>query len=307
METNSIRRILGIVSLAGLTACSGAGASPALAGEGANIEAQSAAVTTSTVNALVVNTTANPVPTAAQGITAVEGTVAASQSGPWSVSLNGTASVSVAGTANVSLQPGALVGIDPASNAVQLAGTPSVAIANTPSVSVTQMPPVALAGTPTVSLAGTPTVNLGGTPAVTIANAASNPALVRNTDERGRQPFQKTFSISLSSGIPDGIATYAPPAGTRLVIEHVSAQGTVPTGQYASIQLTNGVVPNVVAHFFVLTKANSDSTIDQFLLSQQTVLYSDSSYGALNILVSRSIGTGNAGFDVTLSGYLITL
>jgi hypothetical protein len=52
----------------------------------------------------VVNTTAEPVPTSAQGTTAVAGTVNAVQSGAWNVGITGTPSVNISNAPNVNAQ-----------------------------------------------------------------------------------------------------------------------------------------------------------------------------------------------------------
>jgi hypothetical protein len=55
----------------------------------------------------VVNDTTAPVPVAVQGTAAIQGSVAAVQSGAWSVGITGTPEVKLAGTPTVAIEPGA--------------------------------------------------------------------------------------------------------------------------------------------------------------------------------------------------------
>ena len=60
------------------------------------VAAQSASGAPPNKDVRVVNTTEDPVPTVAQGVTTVAGTIEATQSGPWSVAVEGTPPVHVA-------------------------------------------------------------------------------------------------------------------------------------------------------------------------------------------------------------------
>jgi hypothetical protein len=102
----------------------------------------------------VVNTASDwvaPVPTQAQGVTNVGGTIQAQQSGAWNVGLTGVPTV--AATQN---------------------GAWNVGISGTPTVNLAPGTSVGISGTPSISLASG--ANVG------INNTAANPVLVRNVD-----------------------------------------------------------------------------------------------------------------------------
>ena len=88
----------------------------------------------------VTNTKANPVPTAAQGVTQVSGAVDVTGS-----------SVVVSNQPTVNLAPGSTVAV---SGSVSVANQPTVGLATGSSVAVTSLPAVQISGTPAVQIAG---------------------------------------------------------------------------------------------------------------------------------------------------------
>jgi hypothetical protein len=102
-------------------------------------------VTLLPVNVKVVNTNANPVPTAPQGTTQVSGAVDIVSAPPI------TGSVAVNNEPTVNLAPGSSVAV-----------SGSVNVANEPTVNLAAGATVGISGTPSVSLAGTPAVAVSG-------------------------------------------------------------------------------------------------------------------------------------------------
>jgi hypothetical protein len=215
----------------------------------------------------------------------------ARQSGPWTVT--------------------AEQGPDPWS--VSIAGTPTVALAAGATVwtqAVGGSTAVTLLGTPSVNLAGTAQVNIGNTPNVKVTNDVNSPAIVRSADEHGRQPFQKTVTLGMQAGFPNASTTVTLPyVGTRLIVESISAQAYVPTGQFVYLELDGTTPQGSVQHYFPLTKAGPiSSTTDFAMVSQQTLLFNDSQ-NDLRIQAFRpgADSSGIVTMTIGLSGYFIDL
>ena len=169
-----------------------------------------------------------------------------------------------------------------------------------------------------VSIAGTPTVKLqtgtivGINPAsntVQLANTTASPVPVLNVNDAS-QPFQAIGSITQNSGTNASTIVIANvPAGKRLVIEHISATGEVPSGQR-------------VTHFGILTLTlpvgglNHDLLVNEqpaaadgdavFRASQQVRLYAEPGSQVQTTFI-RNISTGQASFHMVISGYLVNV
>lgn len=126
-----------------------------------------------TSNVNVVNTTSNPVPTAAQGTTTVSGTVA----------ISGTPSVSVSGTPSVSVS-----------------GTPSVSISGTPSVSVSGTPSVTVGNTPSNPVPVAITSGNGGTPVEFVLQGVWNGGQLESSATPYVVPTGKRLVMQFVSG-----------------------------------------------------------------------------------------------------------
>src|ERR1043166_1558171 len=209
--------------------------------------------------------------------------------------------------------------------------TQNVNVVNTPTVSAQQggtwnvgvnaMPPVAISNFPSttnVAIQGTPVVGLdAGNNTVkfeavndTVKIDTSTPLLVRDVDNPDRQYFGNLRIIDLSDGEAGKSIFFSEvPAGKRLVIEEVSVNGYVPTGQ--SWQLVSlgvdhigntldfdiEVKPRGVAHF-------SGGGRAQFAGSQQVRLYSDPG-STPRFVAQRNTTAGQARLVMTISGYFV--
>jgi hypothetical protein len=173
-----------ILLVAGCQTAATPNGEPAEPGE---VAALQQAAGTSSQNVTVVNSASNPVP--------VSGTVAATQSGPWNMSLAPGGIVNIGNIPTVSLTPGTAVNVGTVLNPVSISSLPDVNIANFPAtqavsgtVAVSNLPAtqavsgtvtvanlpstqtvsgtVAVSSLPSVSISGTPSVSISGTPSV---------------------------------------------------------------------------------------------------------------------------------------------
>jgi hypothetical protein len=189
------------------------------------------------------------------------------------------------------------------SNIAHAAATLQVFVTNTPSQPVPVLGTVAVSSLPaSQSVSGT--VNVG--------NPATNPVLVRVVDDV-RKPFEAD-----SAGTFAGLATIhvaTVPAGQVVVIEHLSAQISVPAGQQITncTLFSNGVI---TAFGFFGNSHDLDETLlaqfqgtdgqnNFFTVNAQTKMY----FGpgdSIDFGVSRAPALGGAGSNVNVfvSGYL---
>lgn len=295
----STKRAFAIAAMIGLGAWARGGVVPAAADDST---ASSLSVTpllkaTVSLPVKVTNTAgdwAAPVPTVAQGTTNVAGTVTANaqQSGAWNVGINGTPTVHAqqSGPWSVTAEQGA------APWSVSISGTPTVGLA---------------AGT-AVAVSGS--VNVVNTPTVSIGNTAASPALVRNTDEHARQPFQQFFLLNIDDGsfVSPQVDVVVPP-NKRLVIDFVSGSfGNLPTGQipYLIVQGTAAGMGTAVPVW--PTRVGTVLGTEIWGVNAPFRLYGDAGDhdAGTNVAITGARtgeGTGFASYRVTLSGYFIDL
>lgn len=169
---------------------------------------------------------------------------------------------------------------------------------------------VGVVGTPNVAVSNFPaTTNVAiDTSANTVKIDTSSPLLVRDVDNPARQPFRKSVFVSLPDGttfaaVNPGIS---PPTGKVLVIEAISANGNVPSGQkYAcSLNITNQFAEVVFDLDLTLTLQGTFGPVDTFQGNTTTRLYLDTSDNVA-FDVFRTAGTGAAGMRVSFSGYFV--
>ena len=127
-------------------------------------------------------------------------------------------------------------------------------------------------------------------------------ALVQDTDQPARAPFQVTVPINVNNFV----YTIVPiPAGKRLVIDFISFAGAAQTaGLYVQpIILLNSSVAGGPASVYYFGPTQSSTTAGQYYANNGVTIYSD----------SLSVGPAFAGytptflsFNVVISGHLIT-
>jgi hypothetical protein len=292
-----------MVALVGLAACAAPPGDDGLRPEETPLGAMVQAATSAPgpLSVAVVNTAAAPVPTQAIGTTEVAGSVSiagipavqAQQSGTWAMSVVG----------EVDLAPdSSVLAAQSGPWSVSLAGSPTVAVSG-------------ISGTTNVNVTNTPSVNLAGTPTVHIDNGVASPAVVRIADDPARLAYQRTLALSVPPGTVLGGQRDPPrhPEGQRLVIEHVSGNADVPTGQSAYVALVSRIGTEIMSddllnlRFERFGSFSFDPTKDRLLLSAQVRLYADHHPNKPYLILVRDGDTGSAFATVTVSGYLVSL
>jgi len=122
---------------------------------------------------------------------------------------------------------------------------------------------------------------------------------VTDVDNPARQPFSESANAFFQNGSRDVILNLPlPPAGKELVIEFVTINALIPTGENlwsASIN-RNPLV--------IVPQGDVGSGNDAFTASQQVRLYVSSQESIL-FIVSRNTTAGGGVVGVTISGYLV--
>ena len=159
-------------------------------------------------------------------------------------------------------------------------------------------------GSATVALSGMPSVNIANSPTISLAPSVRI------------QPFQFSGSIDIDDGQLGGGETLDVPSGKELVIEYFSAEADLPSGQKL-LELTVGttVGGNTVTHSFIPTFTGFTggpvpmfgSTIDIFVASALTRLYSDGGVGSVTLGASRNATSLGGDVNFRLSGFLVNV
>jgi len=123
------------------------------------------------------------------------------------------------------------------------------------------------------------------------------------------QPFHTTRNVTMANGANIGTFNFIVPDGKRLLVEHLSMVGYVPTnsGQNVTAEVTSETGGQRASHHLgpavnVGPKPAGTPTVDALLLSHPVRIYADSKtmvgFGA-----SRTVSTaGSVSLFVTLSG-----
>jgi hypothetical protein len=203
------------------------------------------------------------------------------------------------------------VKIDPAVNTVKIDGaTNTVKIDGTANtVKAGQSGPwtVGISGTPSVSLTGSPTVNFAAGASVQIGNPSSSPALVRDVDRPGAQPFKAILTSSFNDGFANTnpANTVTVPIGKRLVIEFVTVYITLPSGQSAllcRLDTTGGF-----NEYFTLTAAGNDVAAKATFVGTHRAFVILEPGAQIEAFANRNSGTGSGTLTATISGYLVDI
>lgn len=170
--------------------------------------------------------------------------------------------------------------------------------------------PTTTVGTTLVAVRGTPSVNVAsGT--IRVANASTNPVQVQNVND-ATNPYEQRLVITINPGNQQNNGAFTNfPAGKRLVIEHISASATVPSGQKITAYFTSSVTTSVGGfggglNFLVMqfqgTYPLSTGPVDIFNATQPMRIYTDT---APILIGNRTDITGSATVDATISGYVV--
>ena len=152
---------------------------------------------------------------------------------------------------------------------------------------------------------GTTLVAIRGTPTVTVGNSLTSPVQVHNVND-ATTPFEERLVFNIDPGNQQNHGSFAVPTGKRLVIEHISANTTGPSGQKFIAGLTTEVTGGGGLNWLVLqfqgTFPLGTGPVDVFTLSQSMHVYTES---PPIFIVTRTDITGSATADATISGYLV--
>jgi len=195
------------------------------------------------------------------------------------------------------------VKIDPTTNTVKIDG-----IANSVKSVQSGTWNVGISGTPSVVLSGASTVNLSPGTAVQIGNPASSPALIRNVDRPTTQPFRDILTSLFMPGFAATTVftgTYTVPVGKRLVIEFVTANITLPSGQAA--QFARLDTSGLFNQYLALTPAGNDSTGRPVFIATHRVFAIYEQNTVLEAFGVRSTGSDTGNLTMTISGYLVDI
>jgi len=128
-------------------------------------------------------------------------------------------------------------------------------------------------------------------------------ALVKNIDERGRNPYSQELNCTFSNGAC--LMTAPPvPASTRLVLEHVNLFVSVPPGiDYTGTYISNTArtfafwlpTPQAMPFLSYFSYMSNESVLHYFEAGESPIAYASSN--------ARSSGSAS----VSLTGYLVKL
>jgi hypothetical protein len=112
----------------------------------------------------------------------------------------------------------------------------------------------------------------------------------------------------MPSGTEGQNGSVAVPAGKRLVIEYVSGEAFVPTGQKAvfSVITTIGGASTGMRHYLHTDAMGSFGAPDYFRAGQVVRLYADPGTGVM-LRADRDAATGDALARMSISGYFVNV
>ncbi len=128
---------------------------------------------------------------------------------------------------------------------------------------------------------------------------------VNNPD---KQPFQANVSISLPSGTEGQNGFVTVPAGKRLVIEYVSGQAFLPSGQKALFSAIVSLQGQNTGtwHYLESTAVGPFGGQDCFQCGRPVKLYADAGTTVM-LRTDRDSPTGSGQSRMTLSGHLLNV
>jgi hypothetical protein len=129
---------------------------------------------------------------------------------------------------------------------------------------------------------------------------------VCDQDNPARQPFQAAVDISMPAGFGGQNGFVTVPAKKRLVIEYVSGEAFMPTGQKClfSVITTIGGAAIGTRHYLDTDAMGTFGAPDYFRAGQVVRLYADQKTTVM-LRADRDSDLGNALARMSLSGYLV--
>jgi hypothetical protein len=140
-------------------------------------------------------------------------------------------------------------------------------------------------------------------PHVSAGRAAFAAAAPEPQDPDAGQPFQRSISVTLSSGVDAGSSLLSLPADKRLVIEEITIEGRTPAGDMlARINLNSGGCGGCV-HRLALTPQGTFSGKRVFMGTHLVRLYANAG-STIQVFAFRNDTTGTLSMSFHVSGYL---
>ncbi len=122
------------------------------------------------------------------------------------------------------------------------------------------------------------------------------------------QPFQAAVEIKLPNGFGGENGFVAVPKGKRLVIEYVSGEAFLPTGQKGLFSVIVSLQGQTTGtrHYLASTPMGKFGAPDYFRAGQVVRLYADPGTTVM-LRIDRDIATGEGLARMSLSGHLVDM
>ena len=121
-------------------------------------------------------------------------------------------------------------------------------------------------------------------------------------------PFQISLPLSLPNGTGGQNAAFQVPAGKRLVIEYVSGDALMPTGQKCLFSIFTSLAGQATGtqHVLETVALGKFGATDQFRTAQVVRLYADPGTN-VTLRADRDLATGTATARMSLAGQLVAV
>jgi hypothetical protein len=140
---------------------------------------------------------------------------------------------------------------------------------------------------------------------VNVTNSSSSPVATRDVENPARNPFQRAFLVTFSPTETQKSDTFTVPSGKRLVIEQISVDGFVASGQKVRAALLANTNSDLATFGVEMVPQGSfPGQGDVFVGNEHLRVYADPGTTVF-VTLRRNDGTGDGRFEVGLSGYLV--
>jgi hypothetical protein len=129
---------------------------------------------------------------------------------------------------------------------------------------------------------------------------------VRDVDNPARRPFQQELTWQNDPTQLGGGASFTVPPGKRLVIEYVSANVVISTGEVVSFFVRTTVNGTVARHFVdAIPRGPSGGYSKSYVMNQEVRLYAGPGT-RVDLFANNTLGGESYGIG-TVSGYLVDI
>ena len=252
-----------------------------------------AAPPSGTQNVMVVNTPTSPVPTSAQGTTQVGGTVAVS-SLP-AVQLGSGNSVAISNSPTVGIAP---------NQTVSISGNVTENVAPNQTIGISGEPTVHIDPNDTITVGGNVTETIAPNQTITVGNGPGNPIPVQET-EPVREPVDNSGTFVINDGQNSAsLQLYTVPLGKRLILQNLSFNATMPTGETIIASLIRDT--NVFFAFSIPLSHDGPwgQSLDSYTGALTDTNFAYNAGDQVYVEVQRATAVGGGTFHGAYSGYL---